>query len=311
MSQTVASTSVGRGCERIVKLGGAAITDKRRLETVNDVTLDACVAHLAQVVIEDRSSGDHSSTVVVHGAGSFGHFQAAQAGVASGWAAARQEQQQQVKKGFADTRVSVTHLNHEVCRRLAAAGVVSAALSPFGSWTTDSREVTQHGTPAVAAALAAGLVPVLHGDAVLDESLGCTILSGDTIVRCLAQQLKPQVVVFLTNVDGVFDRPPEEPGAQLVTHVDVAPDGSWRAYTSAGGGNVALNMSAAEHDTTGGMAAKVAEAAAIVQGGTDVLIAKAGTSHALAALRGQPLGQQQRQGWVGTHLRPVGACASD
>jgi len=38
---------------------------------------------------------------------------------------------------------------------------------------------------------------VLHGDAVLDELLDCTILSGDVIIRHLAQLLSPKYVVFL------------------------------------------------------------------------------------------------------------------
>lgn len=40
-------------------------------------------------------------------------------------------------------------------------------------------------------------MPVLHGDAVLDTGLGCTILSGDTVVRRLCQHLQPPVVAFL------------------------------------------------------------------------------------------------------------------
>lgn len=31
--------------------------------------------------------------------------------------------------------------------------------------------------------LQTGFLPVLHGDCVLDEELGCTILSGDTIMQ--------------------------------------------------------------------------------------------------------------------------------
>lgn len=39
-------------------------------------------------------------------------------------------------------------------------------------------QVVRHGCTAVHELLAGGLVPVLHGDAVLDGALGCTILSG-------------------------------------------------------------------------------------------------------------------------------------
>lgn len=73
----------------------------------------------------------------------------------------------------------------------------------------------------VAACLAAGLVPVLHGDAVLDTHTGCTVLSGDVILSVLARALCPRRAVFLTNVCGVYDRPPEQAGARLVRAVAV------------------------------------------------------------------------------------------
>lgn len=57
---------------------------------------------------------------------------------------------------------------------------------------------------------------MVHGDCVLDERLGCTILGGDAITETLAAHLRPRRVVFLTNVDGVFTKPPHMPGAHLV-----------------------------------------------------------------------------------------------
>jgi isopentenyl phosphate kinase len=132
---------------------------------------------------------------------------------------------------------------------------------------------------AVASLLSSGLLPVLHGDAVLDSSLGCTILSGDTIIRHLAEQLRPQFVVFLTNVEGVYDRPPEQSGAQLLRIIDVHQDGSWEAA----GGSCSVQLSCSEHDTTGGIAKKVEEAAVIARLGIPVVIAKAGSEAARLA----------------------------
>lgn len=62
-------------------------------------------------------------------------------------------------------------------------------------------------------ALEAGFVPVVHGDAVIDSSRGCSILSGDTLMLALAKAFQPRYCVFVTNVDGVFDRDPTAPGA--------------------------------------------------------------------------------------------------
>jgi len=102
-------------------------------------------------------------------------------------------------------------------------------------------------------------VPVLHGDACLDEVQGASILSGDTLMTLLAQELRPRLVVFVTDVPGVFDRPPEEPGATLIPRILVG-----------GGAGPAVKTSTALHDVTGGVAAKLEAAIAIARSGTRV-----------------------------------------
>ena len=41
----------------------------------------------------------------------------------------------------------------------------------------------------VASQLDLGFIPILHGDVVFDETKGCNILSGDTIIRTLAREV--------------------------------------------------------------------------------------------------------------------------
>ncbi|GLC35509.1 hypothetical protein PLESTB_000199800 [Pleodorina starrii] len=257
---------------RIVKLGGAAITHKAQLETLQRDVLRRVCASLAS----DGGGG----TVLVHGAGSFGHHPASEYGVARGPLS-----DPHVRLGFALTRSSVTRLNGHVVGQLVEAGVPAVGLSPLGHYTTSNREVSASGAGAVAACLRAGLLPVLHGDAVLDEQLGCTILSGDTLVRDLAEQLRPHFVVFLTNVAGVYDRPPEEEGARLLRRIVVRKDGSWRVAEAEGGCQVDVRMTADAHDVTGGIALKVEEAARVARLGVPVLIAQAGSEDGALACR--------------------------
>jgi isopentenyl phosphate kinase len=162
---------------------------------------------------------------------------------------------------------------------------------------------------------------VLHGDCVFDSQLGVTILSGDTIVRGLAEALQPGYCVFLADVAGLYNKPPEQPGAVLMPAVEVAANGSWSVPAAGAGGGVrqegtagssaggvAVELTAAAHDTTGGIAAKVAEAAAVVLAGCPVVIAQAGTAAGAAAVMHGPAaflghsdsssGGQQLQGTV-------------
>ncbi|KAH8060530.1 hypothetical protein JL722_4633 [Aureococcus anophagefferens] len=62
----------------VVKLGGSAITDKARFETLDEAGLRAAAEAVRRCVADGRR------VVVVHGAGSFGHFQAREHGVSRG-----------------------------------------------------------------------------------------------------------------------------------------------------------------------------------------------------------------------------------
>ncbi|KAI9124836.1 hypothetical protein K1719_004163 [Acacia pycnantha] len=309
----------------IVKLGGAAITLKSELEMINEETLQKVSEQLRQAMVASSAKppgmdwskrpgkpdiscnseefGDHSVLdcrrfIVVHGAGSFGHFQASKSGVHKG-----QLHKPLVKGGFVATRISVTTLNLEIVRALAREGIPSVGMSPFScGWLTSERHVTSADFSIVAKTLDSGFVPVLHGDAVLDEIQGCTILSGDVIISHLAAHAKPDFVVFLTDVYGVYDRPPTEPDAVLLKEIAVGEDGSWSVVKPKLQNSIELTVAA--HDTTGGMATKISEAATIAKLGIDVYIVKAATSHSLKALNGD-LRSSIPDDWLGTVVRSL------
>ncbi|KAL8142328.1 hypothetical protein V2J09_015360 [Rumex salicifolius] len=314
----------------IVKLGGAAITCKNELEKVNEENLETVSTHLRKAMISgevigmdwskrpgqsdltcpkvpdnlDCSLMESSNFIVVHGAGSFGHFQASKSGVHKG-----SLDKAIVKAGFVATRISVTSLNLEIVRALAREGIPSIGMSPFSSgWSTSKRNIASANISVVTNAINEGFVPVLHGDAVLDHFQGCTILSGDVIIRHLAEKLKPD---YVTDVFGVYDQPPSEPGAILLREIAVDDDGNWEVVEpKLSNANKALHLmlwkeveiTVAAHDTTGGMVTKISEAAAIAKLGIDVYIVKAATEHSLKALRGE-IGSHIPEDWMGTAIR--------
>lgn len=144
------------------------------------------------------------------------------------------------------------------------------------------------------------------------------------------QQCPPTLPPSLqTNVPGIFDRPPSEPGAQLIARLECSASsgsGSSSLNGSSGGssrgdgatcslpyGAVAYAADGAEvdslltrsaaHDTTGGVATKIREAAAVAQLGAEVRIALAGSTAAAAAVSPAALPAD----WQGTVVR----CRSD
>jgi len=256
----------------IVKLGGSAITRKATHATLNE-------AGLAGVVSAVRAAVDGAARVcVVHGAGSFGHMEASEYGIAAGTA------HPEWRTGFARTRQQVTRLNHLVVGAFLDAGLPAVGCSPYPATSTAAPQVlAEAGGAALAqaatAALEAGLVPVFHGDAVLDASQGCSILSGDTLTQVLSERLKPTCCVFVADVDGVYDRPPADPGAVLLRDIRVGADGKLSTRV------VTRNDHA--HDVTGGLEAKIAAAAAVgVATGAPVHVVKAGSEACAEAVAG-------------------------
>ena len=125
--------SKGSSCSIIVKLGGSAITVKNQFETLNPDCLAATAGALARSKLATR-------TVVLHGAGSFGHFQAREHGVSKGVVDPRFSW-----FGFAETRSSVTRLNAHVLRALIAQGLPACAAPPFPTWRCRAKAVAKDG----------------------------------------------------------------------------------------------------------------------------------------------------------------------
>ena len=246
----------------IVKLGGAAITVKDGEPDTPDLdALKTCCGKIADVVDTRGYSKDEQylKMIIVHGAGSFGHPQAKEYGVANGGDV---DGNARLKEGIEKTKTSVRKLRVLVCDELSErCGYYSddpddsdgrvAPISPYGKFFTVgkklNRNLSRGGFDEVRAAVMAGKVPVLHGDVVRDSEQGCAILSGDTLVECLTEEFKPKRVVFISDVEGIFTSNPlhkngpcdicpdgRTPPPALLREIQVKPDGSWVATKAAG-----------------------------------------------------------------------------
>ena len=292
----------------IVKLGGAAITDKTQLETLNEDVLNTVAAQIDHLI----KCGER--IIIVHGAGSFGHFQAVESGIAHG--GKPELDHAAILQGFSQTRLSVTKLNNLVVSALVKRGIPAVGVSPMGSWITGNRRILADGCNQIAALLEEGFLPVLHGDAVFDTCTTFTILGGDPIMTRLCQVFRPKrAAVFMTNVQGIFDRPPAESSgssARLLRKILVQSSTSsstiggggfegtfWQGFDADGSIVEGIETSELGHDTTGGVRAKVEEAVEAVRAGISVRVVKAGSEAALHACIDTELSRE----WIGTEIR--------
>jgi isopentenyl phosphate kinase len=94
-----------------------------------------------------------------------------------------------------------------------------------------------------------GFVPVIYGDVVLDldESIKIAVLSGDQIVKYLAENLRPERVIMASDVDGIYNKNPKiNPDAELL-----------KVVTS--NEQIELIKNNQTVDVTGGMSGKLTE----------------------------------------------------
>ncbi|ORX51598.1 carbamate kinase-like protein [Hesseltinella vesiculosa] len=244
----------------IVKLGGAAITDKSTPDTYSQ-SLGVVIQRVADAYLH-RLVPENKQMILVHGAGSFGHPPAKKFNVKQGWSHIQDKHDQDlVKQGMSLTRERMLALHHGIMEHCRLQGLPVLSVSPYDIVETNSGALTPeaglHLQNRVTRLCQQGFVPVLFGDAVLDHTLGCTILSGDVLLHALATHLPSvQRCVFLTDVPGLYTSDPKtNPQASLIRH--------WRcAEQKAPLTNLSNTLSV--DDVTGAMQGKIKWAKNIV-----------------------------------------------
>lgn len=264
------------------KLGGSLLTDKRGTEQARHAVIAALAAEIATA----RRMDPDLRLILGHGSGSFGHVHAKIHGTRAGVATPAQWY------GFAATADAAARLNRLVTAALLAADIPAWSIQPSVALRCEDGVVVAGPEATVGAALARGLVPVVHGDVALDSVRGGTIAGTEEIFAWLARSLPPARVILAGEVAGVYTGDPlTDPTAQLVP--EITPQ-RFAAIRAGLGGSHGV-------DVTGGMAAKVAEALgwATTWPGLEVLICSGLTPGNLTAALVAP------EKATGTWLRAV------
>jgi glutamate 5-kinase len=156
--------------------------------------------------------------------------------------------------------------------------------------------------------LEAGVIPVINeNDSVATEEI--RFGDNDRLAARMAQAANADLVLLLSDVDGLYDRDPREDGAALIPVVDaVTPDvmamASKASSSGLGSGGMVSKLQAAQIATRAGIAL------GILNGTHDAPIA-----HALAAGTGTLFlpfrADSARKAWLGGRLAPAGELRVD
>jgi isopentenyl phosphate kinase len=254
-----------RGGERplvVVKLGGSVITRKREVERARPKVLARLAAEIA---------GAGPDTILLHGAGSFGHPGARRFGLAL--APDPKARRGERARGGAIVAAEVRRLHLMVLRALVAAGASPASVPMATHARNRAGQLLELDAKPFSDALARGQLPVSFGDVVPDTQWEASILSADTIALALARALPVGRVVFVSDVPGVLEGPAGRRRAVAPELTDAVLD--------------RLRPPAGAPDVTGGIRGKAAAMRAIAAAGADAVLISGLTDGALSrAVRG-------------------------
>lgn len=174
----------------ILKIGGSVITEKGSISRAREAEID----RISREIAAFKTDSD-SHLILVHGAGSFGHPQALKYRLSEGFDA----------EGAYLTHSSVKVLNSKVVESLNNAGAHALPVHPLSSCLLENGKLVDFQLGQVRVMLERGIIPVLHGDVVMDRTKGTSVLSGDRIIPYLALTLNASKIGAGSDVDGVLD----------------------------------------------------------------------------------------------------------
>ena len=202
----------------LIKLGGSLITDKRQARSFRRTTMRNIARQLSAL----RAAQPERPIIVGHGSGSFGHFEAKKYNTAHGMQSAAD------RLGFSRVGAVATELSQLILNELLAAGIPAIRFQPSSMLVTRNKQLTSLHTRPLVVALEKQIMPLIHGDIAIDEVIGGTIVSTETLFAHLVDPLNVRCIILLGEVDGVLDRSGRV--ISTVTHPIVSADcfPAWR-----------------------------------------------------------------------------------
>jgi isopentenyl phosphate kinase len=217
----------------LIKLGGSIITNKEKPLSPRKKTIENIAKYLKKV---------NESIIIVHGGGSFGHY----------WSVKYDMHTKPMKYnayGVSVVKNSMIELN-----KIILDAFLKNKLNPYCLPPTDfmsgNKPIIKK-IKEIEKIANSGLIPITFGDALWYGQKKTYILSGDKIMTYLSKILKPRLVVFAINEEGLYQ---DLKSKKLIRELK--------------GENPIISKN--NMDVTGGMTRKVQEATKISKMGINV-----------------------------------------
>lgn len=195
----------------IIKIGGSVITDKSKKK---GIFRNSVVSRIAKEIAEAKKKKDFD-LILVHGAGAYPHYLTSKYKISEGLVGPKSV------FGFAHIKNELFKLNNLFWSEFLRVGLAACTVQPSAIITTENGKIKTFNINIIKSFLKMGISPVLMGDDSLDKAKGIMILSGDQVVSYLGCKLKANRIIFVSDVEGVFDRNPKKyKGAKLLRKIN-------------------------------------------------------------------------------------------
>jgi isopentenyl phosphate kinase len=179
-------------------LGGSILSDKNIPYSIKWDNLERIAMEIKNALDYYKNQDIDMKLIIVHGGGSFGHP------VAKKYLKVENNKKVfiNMEKGFWEIQKAMRRFNNIVIDTLQSYDIPAVSIQPSSFVVFGDKMIFD--TSAIKEMLKRNLVPTIHGDITVDDKDGYKIISGDDIVPYLANELKADLILYATDVDGVL-----------------------------------------------------------------------------------------------------------
>lgn len=193
----------------LLKIGGSVCTEKSKNQFK---VREQAVARIGREIAEARKQ-KHFRLLIVNGAGPFGHTNVEKYGINQGLSTPRHFE------GYVKTRCDCGHVNQKVSVILRNNGLLAVPYPSSCVIVQSNKRIVSFHTDVLLKMWHHNdnVIPVMNGDMVPDIKLVFSPMSGDRVMEYLAKRLDARLVVFTTDVEGIYTADPKvDKGASLI-----------------------------------------------------------------------------------------------
>lgn len=181
-------------------MGGSLITDKEKPLTANISAIKNIAIQIKKII----DSNPDIQIILGNGSGSFGHFEANKYQIKDG---IKNDEQ---KYGFCVVSNVANKINRIIIDELLSEKINAVSVSPSTMSYAENGKLKKIFIDPIFNYLKLNIIPVIYGDIVYDEKLGCKIFSTEiTFANIIEEFLKRKVVIDsvinMVTVGGVMD----------------------------------------------------------------------------------------------------------